>query len=46
MGPNFDASLAMGMEMEMSGFAEPDVREGLDNIVEQRAPKFSGTSPL
>jgi len=42
MGPNFDASLAM----EMLGFADPDVREGLDNIVEQRAPKFSGTSPL
>jgi len=42
MGPNFDASLAM----EMLGFADPDVREGLNSIVEKRAPKFSGTSPL
>ncbi len=42
MGPNFDASLAM----EMLGFADPDVREGLDSIIEKRKPKFSGGSPL
>ena len=42
MGPNFDASLAM----EMLGFADPDVREGLDSIIEKRKPKFAGGSPL
>ncbi|MEM7407647.1 MAG: enoyl-CoA hydratase/isomerase family protein [Pseudomonadota bacterium] len=42
MGPHFDASLAM----EMLGFADPDVREGLDAIIEKRKPNFSDDSPL
>jgi enoyl-CoA hydratase len=42
MGPNFDASLAM----ELLGFADTDVREGLDSIIEKRPPKFSDSSPL
>ena len=41
-GPHFDTSLAL----EFMGFRQPDVREGLDSLIEKRSPEFRKKSPL